>query len=89
MTKFALVNALRMYFAKLGYMPTYAEYLALEDKPYRPHIIKRMLGSWARVEKMIGPLDPVIEKLNTVPDKPVEKAPIEKKPVVTKTDEKK
>ena len=79
MTKFALAKSLREYFVKLGYFPTYAEYLALEDKPYRPHIIKRMLGSWARVERMVGPIDPIVEK-------PVKEAV--KKPVVEKKNEK-
>lgn len=54
MTKTKLVNDLREYFASKGKFLSYNEYIEAEDAPYRIQIIKRAVGSWARLEKMVG-----------------------------------
>lgn len=49
-----LVEDLREYFTAKGGFMTYNEYIQQDDVPYRPQLVKRVAGSWARLERMIG-----------------------------------
>lgn len=72
MTKTKLVEDLKAYFATKGKFLSYAEYIAEEDTPFRVQIIKRSIGPWARLERMVGdiaPLPVVAPKL-IVPQEP-------------------
>ena len=82
MTKTKLVEDLKEYFASKGKFLTYAEYVEAEDAPYRPQIIKRMVGSWARLRSMVGMVEPeVVSSTQTLEDTQVqqtkEEAPVE------------
>lgn len=82
MTKTKLVEDLKEYFASKGKFLTYAEYVEAEDAPYRPQIIKRMVGSWARLRSMVGMVEPeVVSSTQALEDTQVqqtkEEAPVE------------
>jgi len=64
MTKTKLVEDLKEYFASKGKFLTYAEYVEAEDAPYRPQIIKRMVGSWARLRSMVGMVEPELASVS-------------------------
>lgn len=74
-----LIEDLREYFISKGKVLTYNEYIAQDDAPFRAQIIKRTVGTWARLVNMIGEL-PVAAP---APEKP--KAPTKvEKPTATK-----
>lgn len=82
MTKTKLVEDLKEYFASKGKFLTYAEYVEAEDAPYRPQIIKRMVGSWARLRSMVGMVEPeLVSSRQALEDTQVqqtkEEAPVE------------
>lgn len=94
MTRTKLVEDLKGYFASKGKFLTYNEYLEAEDAPYRPQLVKRMVGSWARLQRMVDMVEapvaietpvaveaPVVEVEATVePEAPAAKpAPTTKK----------
>ena len=54
MAKKKLVDDLREYFTSKGKFLSYQEYIAAEDAPFRVQIVKRYVGTWARLENMIG-----------------------------------
>jgi hypothetical protein len=54
MAKKKLVDDLREYFTSKGKFLSYPEYIAAEDAPFRAQIVKRYVGTWARLENMIG-----------------------------------
>jgi len=58
MAKKKLVDDLREYFTSKGKFLSYQEYTAAEDAPFRAQIVKRYVGTWARLEKMIGEIAP-------------------------------
>lgn len=60
---------MREFFTKKGRTLTYAEYIDLEEVPVRSQVIKRTVGSWARLLKLVGDIKPVIKE----PVKPVTK----------------
>ena len=82
--KSKLVEDLKEYFASKGKFLTYNEYIAEEDAPYRPQIIKRAVGSWARLQRMVN-MTPVEAPAEAPAEAPVEaqvetpKAPVAKK----------
>lgn len=85
MTKTKLVQDLKEYFASKGKFLSYNEYIEAEDAPYRIQVIKRAVGSWARLERMVGmapvevapvAVEPV--EVPSVPEAPVE--PVEEVP---------
>jgi hypothetical protein len=77
MAKKKLVDDLREYFTSKGKFLSYQEYIAAEDAPFRAQIVKRYVGTWARLENMIGEITPKVD-----PPKPAPKAaPV--KPQVT------
>lgn len=77
MTKTKLVEDLKEYFASKGKFLTYSEYIEQEDAPYRPQLIKRAVGSWARLKTMVGQIEaPVVEQEEAPVQKP---KPVEKK----------
>ena len=64
MTRASITIALKEYFASKGRMYTYDEYKEAEDAPIRLQVIKRAVGSWARVTNLVGevaPLPQVVE----------------------------
>lgn len=62
MTRAHLIKVLRDYFTSKGRILTYQEYIAAEDTPCRIQFVKRQIGSWARLEKLIGEIEkPVAE----------------------------
>lgn len=52
--KTKLIEDLKKYFNSKGRFLSYAEYVAAEDAPFRAQIVKRHIGTWARLERMIG-----------------------------------
>ena len=58
MAKKKLVDDLREYFTSKGKFLSYQEYIAAEDAPFRAQIVKRYVGTWARLENMIGEIAP-------------------------------
>jgi hypothetical protein len=54
MAKKKLVDDLREYFTSKGKFLSYQEYIAAEDAPFRAQIVKRYVGTWARLENIIG-----------------------------------
>jgi len=69
--KTAIIQGLRDYFAEKGATMTYEEYRAQEDAPFRPILVKRLLGSWARVLNYVGAVE-VLEEV----EEPVAPIPI-------------
>ena len=53
MNKKKILEKLAIYFAEKGAMMTPAEYKAAEDAPIRFMVVKRSIGSWARVLQMV------------------------------------
>jgi hypothetical protein len=75
MAKKKLVDDLREYFTSKGKFLSYQEYIAAEDAPFRAQIVKRYVGTWARLENMIGEISPKVAPKPVV--KPVAKtAPV-------------
>jgi hypothetical protein len=58
MAKKKLVDDLREYFTSKGKFLSYQEYTAAEDAPFRAQIVKRYVGTWARLENLIGEIVP-------------------------------
>lgn len=58
MTRTKLVEDLKAYFNSKGKFLSYQEYILAEDAPFRIQVIKRSIGSWARVENMVGEILP-------------------------------
>ena len=82
MSRLILINTLRDYFTIKGKFMTVEEYKEAEDAPYRYQIVKRTIGTWARLKNLVGEL-PVQEAPKPVVKSPVEKkaaAPVAKKP---------
>lgn len=57
--KTTLIEGLKEYFASKGRFLSYLEYIDQEDAPYRVHIIRRHVGTWARLERLIGEVKPL------------------------------
>lgn len=68
--KTKLIEELKAYFNAKGKFLSYAEYVAAEDTPFRAQIVKRHVGTWARLERMIGEI-----QAPKVVVKPAPKAP--------------
>lgn len=74
--KTKLIEDLKEYFTSKGKFLSYAEYIAAEDTPFRAQIVKRHVGTWARLERMIGEI--TAPKAVTKPAaKAVAKAPVD------------
>ena len=71
MAKKKLVDDLREYFTSKGKFLSYQEYIAAEDAPFRAQIVKRYVGTWARLENMIGEIVPKNEPKVAPKAKPV------------------
>jgi hypothetical protein len=71
MAKKKLVDDLREYFTSKGKFLSYQEYIAAEDAPFRAQIVKRYVGTWARLENMIGEITPKSEPKVAPKAKPV------------------
>lgn len=56
--KTKLIEDLKQYFAAKGKFLTYLEYVQQEDAPFRAQIVKRHVGTWARLERLIGEVTP-------------------------------
>lgn len=59
MSKAGIVKTLKEYFESKGKVLSYEEYLQADDAPIRPHLIKRYVGKWNRLENYIGDITPV------------------------------
>jgi hypothetical protein len=57
--KTKLVEDLKEYFASKGKFLTYLEYVQQEDAPFRAQIVKRHVGTWARLERLVGEVKPL------------------------------
>lgn len=57
--KTKLVEDLKGYFASKGKFLTYLEYVQEDDAPFRAQIIKRHVGTWARLERLVGEVKPL------------------------------
>ena len=82
MSRLILINTLRDYFIAKGKFMTVEEYKEAEDAPYRYQIVKRTVGTWARLKNLVGEIS-VQEAPKPVVKKPAEKkaaAPVAKKP---------
>jgi hypothetical protein len=73
-----LVEELKAYFTEKGKFLQYHEYIEQDDKPYRPQLIKRVTGTWTRLERMIGEITPAVEEPKKV-EPPKEKPPTPEK----------
>jgi hypothetical protein len=71
--KTKLIEDLKEYFASKGKFLTYSEYISEGDAPFRAQIVKRHVGTWARLERLIGPVKPLPKKEPV--KEPVKKAP--------------
>jgi hypothetical protein len=58
MTRTKLVEDLKAYFNSKGKFLSYQEYILAEDAPFRAQVVKRLVGTWARLEKMVGEIAP-------------------------------
>jgi len=54
MSKIAVLKELDAYFKEKGRILSYNEYIKEEDTPVRVHIIKRVIGPWGRMERLLG-----------------------------------
>lgn len=79
MTRKIIVDQLKEYFALKGKVMTAEEYKEAEDAPIRIQVLKRKIGSWARVLNMVG--DDLVAPAVVEPVK--EPEPV--KPAATKT----
>jgi hypothetical protein len=52
MTRSKLLEQLKIYFEKKGKILTPEEYKAADDAPYRFQVVKRTVGSWARLKNL-------------------------------------
>jgi hypothetical protein len=66
-----LVEELRAYFTAKGRFLPYHEYIEQEDMPYRPQLVKRTVGTWTRLQNMIGEIAPIVEEPSKAPVKAV------------------
>lgn len=48
-----ILSKLALYFAELGRIPSYREYIKDDNVPVRGAIVKRYFGSWNRLESLI------------------------------------
>jgi len=80
MSKQALVNTLGEYFAKNGGFMTLEAYRDAADAPVRIQIIKRSIGSWARLRSLLGYTDAPVAAVVEPVVKPVAEPVVE--PVV-------
>jgi hypothetical protein len=55
--KTKLIEDLKEYFTSKGKFLTYLEYVEAEDAPFRAQIVKRHVGTWARLERLIGEIE--------------------------------
>ncbi len=78
------LQQLAEYFISTGRVLTKAEYDAATDTPIRSFFIKRTIGNWARMEKLLKTNHPeVYEVIKPEPVKPVVKVPtVVKAPVL-------
>ena len=60
MSKAGIISTLKEYFEEKGKFMTYEEYLQSDDRPIRPHLIKRYVGNWNRLENSIGQIAPKV-----------------------------
>lgn len=63
--KTALVEELKKYFETKGKFLDYLEYTKQEDAPFRAQVVKRYIGPWARLERLIGEVKPLSQKVET------------------------
>jgi hypothetical protein len=82
MSRASVLKELDKYFKQKGKVLTYNEYIEQEDAPVRVHIIKRAVGPWGRIEKLLGkmPAEVVVSVEVKAPE--AEPAPVEE-PVAT------
>lgn len=79
MTKTKLVEDLKAYFNSKGKFLSYQEYILAEDAPFRAQLVKRSIGTWARLEKMVGEIVPSAPVAPPVPPVATPVKPAEKK----------
>ena len=61
--KTKLIEGLKEYFASKGKFLTYSEYISEGDAPFRAQIVKRHVGTWARLERLVGEVKPLPVKV--------------------------
>lgn len=61
--KTKLIEDLKEYFASKGKFLTYSEYISEVDAPFRAQIVKRHVGTWARLERLVGEVKPLPVKV--------------------------
>ena len=69
--KTKLIEDLKEYFASKGKFLTYSEYISEGDAPYRAQIVKRHVGTWARLQRLVGEIKPIPTKEHVKPKEPV------------------
>lgn len=73
--KTRLIEDLKEYFASKGKFLTYSEYISEQDTPFRAQIVKRHVGTWARLQRLVGEVKPLpVEKPVKAPAKAPAKA---------------
>ncbi len=58
-----LIEDLKEYFASKGKFLTYSEYISEGDAPFRAQIVKRHVGTWARLQRLVGEVKPLPVKV--------------------------
>lgn len=83
--KTAIIKTIGNYFASKGKALTYEEYREADDAPVRIVLVKRAIGSWARLLNIVGDISQYsgvlpVEPVYTVEDQ--DELPIEEEKVV-------
>lgn len=65
--KTKLIEDLKEYFASKGKFLTYSEYITEGDAPYRAQIVKRHIGTWARLQRLVGHIKPLTVESKSIP----------------------
>ena len=76
MTRKVIVEQLKDYFALKGKVMSADEYRDAEDAPIRIQVLKRKLGSWARVMNMVGAQVTVAVSIEPAPQPEPEPEPV-------------
>jgi hypothetical protein len=79
MSRISVLKELDKYFKEKGKVLTYNEYIEQEDAPVRVHIIKRMVGPWGRMERLLGkfPAEVVVSVAVETPQAEAVPTPVE------------
>ena len=87
MSRISVLKELDAYFKEKGRILSYNEYIKEEDAPVRVHIIKRVVGPWGRMERLLGKFPAEVVKVSVeaeieIPAVKAEEVPTAEEPAV-------